>query len=123
MENIVTKPGKEKKWIRILSKNILEEKKEYTWKIRILKTNSNNIMVGVAQIESIYLDNNIVIPDLYYGNDFMTMPLMMNTYYLLTNLNPNYSGKIITNLGWYFCCKDSKLYSDYPHNYCKKKLN
>ena len=117
MENIVTKPGKEKKWIRILSKNILEEKKEYTWKIKILKTNSNNIMVGVAQIESTYLDNDIVIPDLYYGYGFMPM----SPSYLLNTLNPNYSGKIIKNLGWYFCCKDSKLYSDYPHNYSKKK--
>jgi len=117
MENIVTKPGKEKKWIRILSKNVLDEKKEYIWKIKILKTNSNNIMVGVAQIESIYLDNNNVIPNVYYGYPFMPIP----PNYLLNNLNQNYSGKIIKNLGWYFCCKDSKLYSDYPHNYSKKK--
>ena len=121
MENIVTKPGKEKKWIRILSKNVLDEKKEYIWKIKILKTNSNNIMVGVAQIESIYLDNNNEIPNVYYGYAFMPMSPMMNNNYLLNNLNQNYSGKIITNLGWYFCCKDSKLYSDYPHNYSKKK--
>ena len=119
MENIVTKPGKGKKWIRILSKNVLDEKKEYIWKIKILKTNSNNIMVGVAQIESIYLDNNNVIQNVYYGYPFMPIP----PNYLLNNLNQNYSGKIIKNQGWYFCCKDSKLYSDYPHNYSKKKLN
>ena len=78
MENIVTKPGKGKKWIRILSKNVLDEKKEYIWKIKILKTNSNNIMVGVAQFESKYLDNNNVIPNVYYGYGFM--PMQPNYY-------------------------------------------
>ena len=67
-------------------------------------------MVGVAQIESIYLNNNNMMPNVYYGYNFISFPLIINNKYLLTNLNKNNTGKIIINIGWYFCCKDSKLY-------------
>ena len=49
-ENIVTKISKNLNWIRILSKNILEQQKEYNWRINILKSKSKKIMIGIAQI-------------------------------------------------------------------------
>ena len=51
IENIITKKEEDKKWIRILSKNILKNKKEYSWTIKILNSKNKDIMVGVAQME------------------------------------------------------------------------
>mgnify|MGYP006873119979 CR=1 FL=1 len=69
-------------------------------------------MIGVAQIEPIYNDF------IFYGYPFMGMPSNND---LLTYLNPKHTGKKISNLGWYFSCNDSKLYSDIPQNYREKK--
>lgn len=52
IENIITKNVEDKKWLRILSKNILKNKKEYCWKIKILNSKNKEIMVGVAQKET-----------------------------------------------------------------------
>ena len=48
-ENIVTKVGPNSDYFGIICENILEEKKEYKWKLKILKTGCNAILVGVAQ--------------------------------------------------------------------------
>ena len=61
IDNIITKNADDKKWIRILSKNILKDKKEYSWKIKILKSKNKDIMVGVAQKEPKILYQNFHI--------------------------------------------------------------
>ena len=66
--NIITKNIENKQWIRILSKNILKNKKEYSWRIKILNSKNKDIMVGVAQIEP-----KIVVHNLIYNN---AMPLI-----------------------------------------------
>ena len=50
-ENIITKVGTNSDYFGIICKNILEEKKEYKWKIKILKTDCYAILVGVAPID------------------------------------------------------------------------
>ena len=138
MENIITKSGKDSKWIRILSKNILENSKEYAWKIKILNTKSNNIMVGISQIETefeIYNNNyNINIMESYPQEASFLMdinqpvsPLESDIFLepktLMGYLNNIRYGKTIKNLGWYFSCSNSKLYSDLPQNYRNKESN
>ena len=46
--NILTKNGTDKNWIGTICENQLDKLKEYKWKITILKSKDNNIMVGVA---------------------------------------------------------------------------
>ena len=47
-ENILTKTGTDKNWMGTICENKLDKFKEYKWKIKIIKSNDNNIMVGVA---------------------------------------------------------------------------
>ena len=58
-ENIVTKLSKQN-WIRIFSKNILEQKKEYNYKINIIKSKSKQIMIGIAQIEPDLINKDFI---------------------------------------------------------------
>ena len=46
--NILTKTGKDYNWMGTICENTLDKSKEYYWKIKIIKTNNYNIMVGVA---------------------------------------------------------------------------
>jgi len=57
-ENIITKLSPQN-WIRILSKNILENNKEYNYRIKIVKSKSRTIMVGIAQIIPEYMNKDI----------------------------------------------------------------
>ena len=50
MNNIVTKTGKNKKWTRILCKNKLEKDKEHKWKVKILNSQFNHIMIGISPV-------------------------------------------------------------------------
>ena len=52
-KNIITKIGQDEKFICARCENILEKGKEYKWKIKILKTKSGTINIGVAQIDSL----------------------------------------------------------------------
>ena len=47
-ENILTKTGTDKNWMGTICENKLDKFREYKWKIKIIKSNDNNIMVGVA---------------------------------------------------------------------------
>ena len=122
IENIITKTEEEKKWIRILSKNILKNTKEYSWKIKILNSKNKDIMVGVAQ-----KDPKIIFQKKKINNmmDMMVLPYMMiddSPEFLIDFLN---KGTLpfgsISNLGWYIRCSNSKLYSDSPQNFRDKK--
>ena len=48
-ENIITKLSEEQNWIRILSKNIFELGKDYNFKIKIFKTKSRQIILGIVE--------------------------------------------------------------------------
>jgi len=41
--------SEDQKWIRILSKNIFQLEKEYNFKIKIIKSKSRQIMLGIAE--------------------------------------------------------------------------
>ena len=119
-ENIVTKLSKQS-WIRVLSKNILNEQKEYNFKIRIIKSKAKQIMVGIAQIYPIILNketsNQLIkcITDAY-GR--------LKKSFLICNFNrKNDIFDFISNLGWYFSMNNCSLYSDAPHNYRGKGIN
>ena len=47
IKNILTKTGQDG-WMGTICNNILEEKKIYKWKIKILKTQNKHIMIGIA---------------------------------------------------------------------------
>ena len=47
-QNIFTKTGIDKCFMGSICENILKENKEYIWKVKILKSKSNIILVGVA---------------------------------------------------------------------------
>ena len=115
IENIITKKEEDKKWIRILSKNILKNKKEYSWTIKILNSKNKDIMVGVAQMEP-----KIVYQNYDYMMNFVFPMMIDSTGYLLDFLNKG-NPENISNLGWYFCCSNSKLYSDSPQCFREKK--
>ena len=94
--NIVTKLTTNPKVIRILTKNILEQGKEYNWKIKILKSKSKNIMVGIAQAipEIINIDINIMKKNTINPIKFFSKKYLM--IYLLKKDITN----IISNYGW-----------------------
>ena len=50
-DNILTKIGTDVKWMYAINKYQLEKNKEYKWKIKILKTEYKNILIGVAPID------------------------------------------------------------------------
>ena len=47
-DNILTKTGTDCKWMGTICENQLEKSEEYKRKIKILKSENNNIMVGIA---------------------------------------------------------------------------
>ena len=49
-KNILTKTGPDG-WMGTICENILENQKIYRWKIKIIKTENKNIMVGIAPID------------------------------------------------------------------------
>ena len=49
-KNIVTKIG-ENGWVCIICENVLNEKIEYKWKIKIIKSFNRNPTVGIAPID------------------------------------------------------------------------
>ena len=49
--NIITKTGTNQEWMGTICNNELEKSREHKWKIKILKTQYKNIMVGVAPID------------------------------------------------------------------------
>lgn len=104
--------------IRILSKNILDEKKEYNWKIKILKTKSKHIMIGIAQIIPEIINKEFVVSckSLENHNSFLKKRSLM--FYLIKKFDIN----IILNYGWYFNISNLSLYSDYPQNYRAKPI-
>ena len=134
-ENIITKISKEN-WIRILSKNILEEQKEYNFKIKIIKSNSKKIMIGIAQITPDFLDTdyfkvslNLKGKNKNFHKGFGQFPPYgdnVNDYfkknYLMCYLS-NKKDDIIKNYGWYFSLYDSSLFSDSPYNYRNQRIN
>ena len=116
IENIITKNVEDKKWLRILSKSILKNKKEYSWKIKILNSKNKEIMVGVAQKETKMVYEN-------YNYNMYAFPSLVidSSEYLIDFLNKENKNGKISNLGWYFRCSNSKLYSDAPQNFRDKK--
>ena len=61
-ENILTKTGSDYNWMGTICENKLENSEENKWKIKILKSKFNNIMVGVAPLD---FDINISSFDKY----------------------------------------------------------
>ena len=52
MDNILTKTGKDNNWMGTICENELEKSLEHKWKIKILKTTQDKIiMVGVVSID------------------------------------------------------------------------
>ena len=116
IENTITKNVEDKKWLRILSKSILKNKKEYCWKIKILNSKNKEIMVGVAQKETKMVYEN-------YNYNMYAFPSLVidSSEYLIDFLNKENKNGRISNLGWYFRCSNSKLYSDSPQDFRDKK--
>ena len=60
-ENILTKTGTDEEWMGTICENKLDKSKECIWEIKVLKTEENKIMVGVASedfdIKSSLYDN------------------------------------------------------------------
>ena len=50
-ENIITKNGKDNTWMGSICQIEFDKSKEYSWTIKILKTQNNTIMVGIAPID------------------------------------------------------------------------
>ena len=125
-DNIITKISGQN-WIRILSKNTLEPEKEYNFKIKIIKSRSRQIMIGIAQRtpEIINKDFINIIKSIHnqYGGSIInnnTLKKKLLMFYLFKNVEPM---DIMINYGWYFCVSNSSLYSDCPHNYRAKAIN
>ena len=112
-ENIITKFSKQN-WIRILSKNILETQMEYNFKIRIIKSKSKQIMVGIAQINPEIIGNEFLysMKSLQNINSFWRKRSLM--FHLFKKID---KFDLITNYGWYYSINSSSLFSDSPQNY------
>ena len=112
-ENIITKFSKQN-WIRILSKNILETQMEYNFKIRIIKSKSKQIMVGIAQINPEIIRNEFLysMKSLQNINSFWRKRSLM--FHLFKKID---KFDLITNYGWYYSINSSSLFSDSPQNY------
>ena len=100
--NILTKTGTDCKWMGTICGNELEKEIEYKWTIKILKSDSKNIMVGVAPIDFdinsssdkcgwyLHIHYNNLNPAIYSGPPHNYNPK-------LTNLN-KVDDEIIVNL-------------------------
>ena len=119
-ENIVTKIAKQN-WIRILSKNILNEQKEYNFKIRIVKSKAKQIMIGIAQIYKIILNKDTTNQLIKSIND--AYGRLRKSFLICHLFKRGDKFDLITNLGWYFSVNNSSLFSDAPHNFRAKGIN
>ena len=63
VKNNIIINNKNEQWVMVQCENELEKEKEYIWKIKILKTKYNRIMVGVSPILGKYELNQINILD------------------------------------------------------------
>ena len=147
----MTKTGIDKKWLNILCENKLEKDMEYTWKIKILKSQYNHIMVGIAPhlenkeispniIDKLQLpdynnennDNNndneelnddIENEDLNFIDDENIQDMEFNEDQNLENqeINNKDVDNKYINHGWYFNCYDSTIYFDFPYEYKGKE--
>ena len=116
-ENIITKLSPQN-WIRILSKNNFENNKEYNYKIKIVKSKSRQIMVGIAQIIPEYINKDLMYNKNISANSFLKKRSLM---YYLNKKEDKFD--FIFNYGWYFDLNTSSLFSDYPQNYRNNAIN
>ena len=117
--NIITKISKNKNYIRILSKNILELQKEYNWKLRIINSKSKQIMIGIAQPFPQILNKEFIYNFKSIPNNNGVLKKKSLMFYFIKKFDIN----LIFNYGWYFCLSNSSLFSDSPHNYRAKTIN
>ena len=112
--NIITKLSKQN-WTRILSKNVFENNKEYNYKIKIIKSKSKQIMIGIAQIATEYINKEFIYIIKKKSEDANSI-LRKNylSYYLFQKLD---KFELPLNYGWYFLVKNSSLFADSPYNY------
>ena len=128
MNNIVTKIGKNRKWIRILCKNKLEKNKMHKWKIKILNTKNKHIMIGVSPVlkdENFdysnfikklnlpeYDENNIInkSKEASMGKK-LSKALVTKTSIKIETKKEETNIAIPNNYGWFLYCLNSKLYS------------
>ena len=118
-ENIITKLSKQN-WTRILSKNILENNKEYNYKIKIIKSKSKQIMIGLAQIIPEYINKDFMNSIKNGLNINVLLKKKSLLYYLFHKMDKI---DIFLNYGWYFSFNDSSLFSDAPQNYRNNTIN
>ena len=76
-QNIVTKTGKDEKYVGILCQNHLDELKIYKWRIKILKTKNFRINIGVSPIDfdinnmTILMDGICIAKSHHFGLDLL----------------------------------------------------
>ena len=118
-ENIITKLSKQN-WIRILSKNIFENNKEYNYKIKIIKSKSKQIMIGIAQIIPEYVNKDFINNFKSNTNAHNMMKKKSLMYYLFQKMD---KFDILLNYGWYFSLNNSSIFSDSPQNNRNNSIN
>ena len=119
-DNIITKVSK-KNWVRILSKNILNEQKEYNLKVKILKSQSKQIMIGLAQTVPDILNKDFIISLKPLQNSSNLLKKKSLMFYFRKKIDID----LIFNYGWYYCLSSSSssLFSDLPQNYRNQSIN
>ena len=117
-ENIITKVLKTS-WVRILSKNILNEQKEYNLKVKILKSQSKQIMIGLAQTIPDIVNKNFI----YSLKSLQNFSSVLKKKSLMFYLTKKIGIDLIFNYGWYYCLSSSYLFSDSPQNYRSHSIN
>ena len=120
-ENIITKLSPQN-WMRILSKNFFENNKEYNYKIKIVKSKSRQIMVGIAQIIPEYLNKDLIYNLIIINKNISTNSALKkrSLKYYLNKKEDKFD--FIFNYGWYFDLNTSSLFSDYPQNYRNESI-
>ena len=68
--------------IRILTKNILEPQKEYNLKIKIIKSKSKKIMVGIAQVIPEIINTHNIPNNMNIG-PFQNTNMLLSKKYLM----------------------------------------
>ena len=114
--NIATKLSTNPSVIRILTKNILEPQKEYNLKIKIIKSKSKKIMVGIAQVIPEIINTHNIANNMNIG-PFQNTNMLLSKKYLMFHFLKKHKINLISNYGWYYSLSSSSLYSDKPHKY------
>ena len=118
-ENIITKTSKQN-WVRIFAKNILEEQKEYNFKIKIIKSKSKQIMIGIAQITPEIIDKDFF----HYIKGIQNVNSVFKKKFLMYFLNKKIDkSDLIVNFRWYLSINNSSLFSDAPQNFRNSNIN